>query len=48
MVFKKVVRFKDSKKVKWVRNYEPKCDLYLYFLIKQNLLTAGEKILMSA
>ena len=25
-----------------------KCNLYLYFLIKQNLLISGEKILMSA
>ena len=25
--------FKDTKKVKRVRNYVPKCNLYLYFLI---------------
>ena len=25
--------FKDSKKVKRIRNYLPKCNLYLYFLM---------------
>ena len=25
--------FKGSKKVKWIRNYVSKCNLYLYFLI---------------
>ena len=29
------------------RNYVPKCNLYLYFLIQQNLLIPGEKLLMS-
>ena len=40
--------FKDSRKVKRIRNYVLKCNLYLYFLIYQNLLISGEKILMSA
>ena len=40
--------FKDSKKVKIIRNYVSKCNLYLYFLIQQNLLISNEKILMSA
>ena len=40
--------YKDSRKVKINRNYVFKCNLYLYFLIQQNLLIAGEKILMSA
>ena len=31
-IFIKTV-FKDSKKVKRIRNYVPKCNLYLYFLI---------------
>ena len=25
--------FKDSRKVKKIRNYVPKCNLYLYFLL---------------
>ena len=37
--------FKDSKKVKRIRNYVFKCNLYLYFLIWQNLLIFDEKIL---
>ena len=37
--------FKDSKKVKRIRNYVLKCNLYLYFLAQQNLLIFGEKIL---
>ena len=40
--------FKDSRKGKGIRNYILKCNLYLYFLIKQNLLISGEKMLMSA
>ena len=39
--------FKDSKKVKMFRNYVPKCNRYLYFLIWQNLLISIEKALMS-
>ena len=40
--------FKDSRKVKRIRKYVLKCNLYLYFLIKQNLLISDEKMLMSA
>ena len=40
--------FKDSRKVKRITNYVLKCNLYLYLLIKQNLMISGEKILMSA
>ena len=40
--------FKDSKKVKRTRNYVSKCSLFLYFLIYQNLLISGEKLLLSA
>ena len=40
--------FKDSRKVKRIRNYESKCNLYLYFLIQKNLLIYNEKTLMSA
>ena len=40
--------FKNSKKVKRIRNYVQKCNLYLYFLIEQNLMIPGEKMLMSA
>ena len=40
--------FKDSRKVKRIRNYVSKCNLYLYFLILQNLLISREKMLMSA
>ena len=39
--------FKDSKKIKRIRNYVLKCNLHLYFLIKQNLLISGENMLMS-
>ena len=39
---------KDSKKVKRFRNFVPKLNLYLYFLIQQNLLTFNKKMLMSA
>ena len=31
MVF--IIIFEDSKKVRRIRNYEPKCNLCLYFLI---------------
>ena len=34
---------KDSIKAKRIRNYVPKCSLYMYFLIKQNLLISYEK-----
>ena len=40
--------FKDSIKAKRIRNYVLKYNLYLYFLIKQNLLIPGEKVLISA
>ena len=39
---------KDSKKVKKIKIYVSKWNLYLYFLIHQNLLISGEKMLMSA
>ena len=45
--FIKVI-FKESRKVKRISNYLSKCDLYLYFLIYQNLLIPSEKMLMSA
>ena len=40
--------FNDSRKTKRIRNYISKCNLYLYFLILQNLLISSEKMLMSA
>ena len=41
--------FKDQKKKKnRKRNYVLKCNLYLYFLIKEKLLFPSENILMSA
>ena len=40
--------FEDSKKVKRIRNYVSKGNLYPYFLIWQNLLISGEKMLISA
>ena len=40
--------FKDSRKVKRIRNYALKRNLYLYFSIKQKLLISGEKMLTSA
>ena len=46
MFIKKI--FKDSRKVKRVRNYVPKCNLHLHFLIQQKLLISREKMLMSA
>ena len=39
---------KYSRKVKRMRNYVSKRNLYLYFLIEQNLLISSEKMLMSA
>ena len=35
--------FKDSNKIKIIENYARKCNIYLYFLMKQNLLISGEK-----
>ena len=40
--------FKDSTKVKKIKTYVLKCNLYLYFLIQQNSLISSKKILMSA
>ena len=40
--------FKDSRKVNRTRNYVRRCNLYLYFLLSQNLLIFAEKMLMSA
>ena len=45
MFIKKI--FKDLRKVRRIRNYISKCNLYLYFLRQQNLLISGEKMLMS-
>ena len=39
---------KILKKVKRIRNFVSKSNLYLYFLIWQNLLISGKKELMSA
>ena len=52
-IIKIITRFikqiiKDSSKVKKIRNYVSKWNLYLYFLIQQNLLILGEKMLTSA
>ena len=44
MFIKKI--FKHSKKVKRTKNYVLKCNLY--FLVKQDLLLSGKKILMAA
>ena len=38
----------DSKKVKRIINYVSKFSLYLYFLMWQNLLISGEKMLLPA
>ena len=46
-MFIKVI-FKNSKKVKRIKNYISKCNLYQYFQVYQNLLISGEKMLMSA
>ena len=35
--------FEDSRKVNRIKNYAFKCNLYLYFLIKQKLLISNEK-----
>ena len=40
--------FKESKKVKRIRSYVLKFNVYLYFLIKQKLLISVEKMLVSA
>ena len=40
--------FKGSRKVKRIRNYVLKFNLYLFFLILQKLLIFGEKALMPA
>ena len=43
--------FKDSKKVKRIRNYVLKSNLYLYVIkvnLQQKLLISGEKMLMLA
>ena len=40
--------FKETRKVKRIRNYVTECNLYLYFLMYQNLLISSEKMLMSA
>ena len=40
--------FKDAKEVKRIRNYLSKWNLYLHFLIQQNLLISGQKMPMSA
>ena len=42
------VTFQDSKKIKIIRNYALKRNLYLYFLIEQNLLISIEQMLMLA
>ena len=39
--------FKDSSKVKSIRNSASKYNLCMYFLIKQKMLISGEKMLMS-
>ena len=40
--------FKDSNQGKRIRIYVLKCNLNLYFLVHQNLVIYGEKMLMSA
>ena len=40
--------FKDSRKVKRIRNFVSKCNLCMYFLIEQNLMISGGKLLMTA
>ena len=37
------INFKDSKIVERIENYVSKSNLYLHFLILQNLLISGEK-----
>ena len=46
MSIKKI--FEDPGKVKRIRNYVPKCDLYLYFLILQTLLISMKNADVSA
>ena len=36
------ITFKDSKKLKGIRNYALKCNLFMYFLIKQNWWISGK------
>ena len=38
----------DSRKTKIIRNYVSKSNLKVYFLMQQNLLISGEKMLMPA
>ena len=40
--------FSNSKEIRRIKNYVSKCNLYLYFLIQQNLSISGKKMLMSA
>ena len=46
-VFIKAI-IENSKKVKRIINYVSKSSLYLYFLMWQNLLISGEKMLLPA
>ena len=46
-MFIKII-FKDSKNVKGIRNYESRCNLYLYFFMQQNLPTSGKKMKLIA
>ena len=46
MLIKTII--KDSRNVKIIRNSVSKSNLYLYFLMYQNLLISGKKVLMSA
>ena len=41
-----IIIYKHSRKVKVNTNYESKYNLYLYFLIQQNLMISTEKMLM--
>ena len=45
-IFIKII-FNDSRKVKGIRSYVSKHNLYPYFLIQQNLLISSAKMLMS-
>ena len=47
-IFADIIKIVSQKKdLKRIRKYVSKCNLYLCFLIQQNLLIFGEKILMS-
>ena len=46
MFFRTII--KDSRKVKRIRNYVSKSNLYLYILMQQNLQISSEKMLISA